>query len=447
MNRYIFLPVLFLLLNPATGYCFQVWIGYDSPIVTYDCYGTNDKPMSQWTVSGPSHTVTSAVGGTYEIIKQTEIGSLMKISGYSSSTFDAGVCTAQVNVAAYCDDTIGCIDYDPTPQTCFNLGKDPDEIGTDCGGVCPAECVNKCPPGYLEYTKSDGSLGCYGTAGPYTAATGTSGVCPSGYQVMESEYASVCNHLTDPVLAAADTIPEEPAQPPGWDAVPTSNTNISKTITTVDNGDGTSTTTTVITTSLDDGSIINTQTTSTTTNNSTGAVTGEIQTNHGKTTEGIPGVTAAVNDARDAIVDAVNANGQATMQGINDINSNLEGVQSGIAGLNGAVNSVGDKLTTTNKDFVGVGLFNGPTLDAMAKISDGWGRVKDAFVDSPIGDLANGLSGFSGGGSPVVSVNLGSYGLKSIDFSTYANSLAIMRAIFICSASLVGIRIIIMKQH
>ncbi len=91
--------------------------------------------------------------------------------------------------------------YVPPPAHCTNHVIDAGEEGYDCGGTCPAACVDACPPGTTLYTAPDGHEECHPPFGARDAA----GNCPPGSTPANSDGTGACVYPpVAPVLTNPD---------------------------------------------------------------------------------------------------------------------------------------------------------------------------------------------------------------------------------------------------
>lgn len=391
----------------------------------------------------------------------------------------------------------------PCPPThCTNTVKDGDEIGVDCGGSCAAVCIEgECPAPSDPNTfvrrlcasfEGKETCSCDYITDPYP-----DNKCPDGYEYMSNRpfYDPISNTIipgSDPVCYKKTNPPKVapgspapppeppltyPGTPPGSPppSSPPSGPEGSTERTTKEssetvNPDGSKTvifSSTTITTNKD-GSMSRQTETTTIQKDPAGNVTGEQTV---KT--GVPGKGSATGDATsddlkkglDDIKGSSDSVREAVVSGTGILGGKLDGISAKLDGLG----TGGSTSVTVNNSGVEEGLdeikgdgsfvgpvapanpeFNTSTLDSSlsGRVQVGVNKLKSVYSNSPVGSyLSTGFGTLSGPSDSSMSVNMGSYGQKSVDFGPWASSLGLLRLFLLAAAGVVCLRIVIMKQH
>jgi hypothetical protein len=324
------------------------------------------------------------------------------------------------------------------PEHCTNLEKDEDEAGIDCGGSCSAVCDKFCPPG-TELAAYTGSYpGWPSEACFYIGLANDAGGCPTGYVLgsvlypENPELSNTCGAVGDYILAAETMTNEDLEesftwQPPldPWDTIPTPTSEelIDRIIENNPDGSTTETTTANKTTTNPDGSKTVTTTTTATTTNPDGSSSTTTTTK--KSTSDADGKGTTTTTTRTEIYDP---------------DGNLESSSESGEEEGGPVaesDYKGDAVGWSDK-FDGLGDILQARFDLMQE------RIKETGVFGALGQLENAASGL-GSGSSSISINFGSYGVKSVDLTVMDDALAIWRLLLYCVMSIVTIRIIFLK--
>jgi hypothetical protein len=326
----------------------------------------------------------------------------------------------------------------PGPEHCTNAVKDEDEDGINCGGSCSAVCDIFCPPGSEMLSYSGSYPGWPSESCTFMEFENAAGGCPDGYirgsdlYPDNPETSDVCMNFGDPILAAETMTNEDLEetftwQPPlnPWETTPTPTTEelIDSIIENNPDGSTTETTTATKTTTYPDGSKTVTTTTTATTTNTDGSSSTTTTTK--KSTSDAHGKGTTTTTTKTEEFDE-----EGKLE-----SSEESGEEEG--GPVGESEYQGDAVSWAEK-FDGLGDTLQARFDLMQE------RIKETGVFGALGQLENSASGL-GSGSSSISINFGSYGVKSVDLTVMDDALAIWRLLLYCVMSIVTIRIIFLK--
>lgn len=294
------------------------------------------------------------------------------------------------------------------PTTCSNGDRDGDETGIDCGGSCTSECVNYCPDGTQPVpTYNGGQIVSYGCANIQDNKN-SFGSCPSGWfpssdgngcvesltvlLVQPSASQEYIDSFTDPTVEGSS----------GLTTGTFSQTEFYTPETVVDNGDGTETVKLTKITTGSDGS----STSSTTTLiRPSGSSSGTGFTADGTPAPGYEGTTDT--DEEKPGEATVGSTERAELPDISD-----------------AINSGIDQSFATFNDFID---------DVKnSELSDVFTNIMTPPADSS--------------GSDVLSVDMGSYGSQTIDFTSSQGLYDILGGVLQTCAFITGAYIVFRKQ-